>query len=42
VYIILKYKTMKKLYPKGVFGSEVFSQFWKNTTVFSNIVVLYT
>jgi hypothetical protein len=27
---------------KGVFGSEVLSQFWKNTAVFSNTVVLYT
>jgi hypothetical protein len=27
---------------KGVFGSEVFSQFWKNTAVFSNTAVLYT
>jgi hypothetical protein len=26
----------------GVFGSEVFSQFWKNTAVFSNTAVLYT
>jgi hypothetical protein len=25
----------------GVFGSEVFSQFWKNTAVFSNTAVLY-
>jgi hypothetical protein len=24
-----------------VFGSEVFSQFWKNTAVFSNTAVLY-
>jgi hypothetical protein len=27
---------------KEVFGSEVFSQFWKNTAVFSNTAVLYT
>jgi hypothetical protein len=30
------------IYSKGVFGSKVFSQFWKNTVVFSNTAVLYT
>jgi hypothetical protein len=27
---------------RGVFGSEVFSQFWKNNAIFSNTAVLYT